>query len=121
MQGKRYIPIPMILHPLRLLPTNTSPKPNLQIRSSAEYPPITRYNDTLDLWVSIEHGIRLLNFAAHGVGEGIVLARTVKRKDDDARFSFVVCSAYGRPLFVQIIVAVRENDVGHVSWGHLTR
>ena len=111
----------MILHPLRALPTQPLPKPYLEVRTRAEDPPVARHHHALYLGIDVEHGVCRLDLAAHGVGEGIVLARTVKRKDDDARFSFVVCSAYGRPLFVQIIVAVRENDVGHVSWGHLTR
>jgi hypothetical protein len=111
----------VILHPLRLLPTHSLTKSNLQIRPSAKYPSIARHDDALDLRINVEHGICLLNLSSHGICEGIVLARAIECEDDDARFCFVVRGAYACPLFVEVVVAVWEDDVRHVPWGDLTR
>lgn len=105
----------MILESLRFLPVDSPSKSNIQIRSSAEYPTITRYNDALDPCVRIEHGVRLLDLRAHDICESIVLAWAVEGQDDDTRLRGVVICANCRPLLVQIIVALREHDIWHVS------
>ena len=69
----------MILHPLGALAAQPLPKPYLEVRAGAEDAPVTRHNHALYLRIDVEHGVRRLDLAAHGVGEGIVLSGAVQR------------------------------------------
>lgn len=115
------IPVSMLLHPLCALPRRPLPEPNIQIRARAEYPPVARHHDALDARVGIEHGVRGLDLAAHRVREGIVLARAEQGQGDDAGLGLVVVRADARPGLVEVIVGVRQGDVGHMAGGDLTR
>ena len=100
------VPIPVVLDPLSPLTIDSSSKPNVQIRSRAEYSSIACYNNALDTRIDVKHGICLLDLGTHGVRKGIVFARAIKSQNDDAGFRSVVCCTYACPLFVQVIVAI---------------
>lgn len=84
------VPVPMILHLLRLLPARPIPKPYIQIRARAEYPSRTRHYDALDPLVDVEHGVRSLDFLAHLVRKRIVILGAVQREDNHAGLFLVV-------------------------------
>lgn len=114
-----HVPIPVILHLLRLLSTCALSKPNFQICTRAVNSPVSRHDYTLHLRVNVKHGISGLDLTAHLVGERIVFAGAVQGEHDDAGLRFVVVRADAGPLGVKVVVAVGEHDVWHVPGGDL--
>lgn len=54
-----------------------------EVGAGAEHASVPGHDDGLDAVVDAEQGEDLLDFAAHAVGEGIVVLRPVERDNDD--------------------------------------
>lgn len=92
----------MILHLLRLRPTRPLSKPNIEIRARTKDASVACHDDALDAPVDVEHGVRGLDFLAHGVCKGIVVLGAVEREDYDRRFFFMVLRADLRELEIVV-------------------